>query len=281
MHILIATGAHRPNTDDEIRNTFGALAKEIKIQNHNCDKDLVLIGMLGDGIELLVNSEISGAELIITVGAIMPHNLAGFSGGPKLIMPGICGRKTIEHNHRMMTKGGVGPGKILDNPIHNQILEAARLVGVDFTINIVLNHNNEIAGIFSGELETAWREGCKFSESMHRLPLPAQEEVVIAGGGGYPRDLNLYQAVKALVNASKVCKKGGTIVLIARCQEGMGDAIFEEWINCGSVSKVLQHFKEKGFELGGIKLRVVQFTKGLRSNNAFRIAKGQRENPIY
>lgn len=253
ISLVIATGAHRPNSAEEIKKSFGFLGDAIEIVNHDCDKELVSLGSLTEGTELLINKEVASAELLITVGAIMPHNLAGFSGGPKLIMPGVAGRKSIEHNHRMMNNREVGPGKTVHNPIHNQIMEAANLVSVDFILNVVLNHNNEIARAFAGNMEIAWEEGCKFCLKSHQVNIPSPEDVVIAGAGGYPRDSNLYQAVKALVNASKMCKKGGTLVLVARCQEGLGDPHFEKWINSGSVAQVLALFKEKGFQLGGHK----------------------------
>lgn len=258
ISIYIATGAHRPNSDKEISEVFGPLRDRFQIINHNCDGELVSLGYLSGGNELFINSSVARSDLIITIGAIMPHNLAGFSGGPKLIMPGIAGRKTIENNHRLMMGKQVGPGKVTGNPVHLQIIEAARLAQVAFSLNIVMNQNNEVIKAFAGDIAAAWEMGCNFCREVHAINMPEAEEVVIAGAGGYPRDINLYQAIKAAVNASKLCKQGGTIVLVAKCQDGMGDPIFKEWVaRAKNHNDILDRFSQEGFILGGHKAYVL------------------------
>ncbi|GAB6181861.1 nickel-dependent lactate racemase [Desulfotomaculum defluvii] len=258
IKFIIATGAHRPNTEQEIETVFGQLAKNHIFINHDCDNNLVEVGYLADGTELWINKEVVEADLVIVIGCIMPHNLAGFSGGPKLILPGVAGRKTIEENHSMMTRSQVGPGKIKNNPIHKQMLEAAKMVGVDFSIHVVLNDQNKIVKCLTGDLEKAWYEGCQYCNSIYSLQLPEPVEVVIAGAGGYPRDLNLYQAIKALVNGARLLKPGGTLVLIGECTEGMGEPLFEEWLNKGNnPEEIVSRFEQKGFVLGGHKAYVL------------------------
>lgn len=248
---IIATGAHRPNTLDENREAFGQFTENYTFINHDCDKGLVSLGFLKDGTELLLNRLVAEAEMVLTIGAVMPHNLAGFSGGPKLILPGVAGRKTIESNHRMMKDPGVGPGEISGNPIQKQIWEGTERVGVDFALNLVLNQENQILKAFAGSLKSSWEEGCFFCQEAYRCNLPDPEQVVIAGAGGYPRDLNLYQSVKALTNAARLTKPGGTIVLVAKCQDGMGDPLFEEWMSgVKEPEEVLGRFKDQGFTLG-------------------------------
>lgn len=258
VSFVIATGAHRPNTDEENQEVFGNLVRQYNFSNHDCDNDLAFLGHLSNGTELWINRQVANADMVITIGAIMPHNLAGFSGGPKLILPGVAGRRTIEENHRMMNQAGVGPGQLSDNPIQQQMLEAARMVGVDFVLNVVLDWHNGISRAFAGHPEAAWRAGCQYARHIYEQPLPDKAEVVIAGAGGYPRDANLYQAVKALVNAGRMVKSGGTVVLLAKCQQGMGDPQFARWMDgVQEPEEVLARFRRQGFILGGHKAYVL------------------------
>lgn len=256
--ILIATGAHRANRDQEIKEVFGSLAEEYAIINHNCDQDLIELGKFTDGVPLLVNKLVAQADLVITTGCIMPHNLAGFSGGPKLILPGVSGRITIEQNHSLMLKQQVGPGAIKYNPLHQQIMSAAKQVGVDFNLSVLLNESNRIIKCFAGELEQSWLAGCQYCYELYKQELPPAEEVVIAGAGGYPRDLNLYQAVKALINGARLVRPGGTLVLVGKCEEGMGEPLFEAWMNGASTPEdLVNNFLAEGFRLGAHKAYIL------------------------
>lgn len=258
ISFIIATGAHRPNTEKETKEVFGSLTKHYRFINHDCDNKLTSLGFLNNGTELLINTIVARADMVVTIGCIMPHNLAGFSGGPKLLVPGVAGRKTIECNHRMMNNQGVGPGMLVNNPIPSQMMEGARRVGLNFSINVVLNQQNQIIKSFAGDMEAAWLAGCSYCQRVYQLSLPAPEEVVIAGAGGYPRDLNLYQAIKALVNGDRLTKPGGTIVLVAQCQEGMGDPLFEKWLNEARTPKdILYRFKSEEFKIGAHKAYVI------------------------
>ncbi|MEG6511970.1 nickel-dependent lactate racemase [Desulforamulus ruminis] len=251
LTFVIATGAHRPNTPEETRESFGDMVDCYRFINHNCDSNLVSMGFLQDGSELLVNEKVAEADMIVTVGAVMPHNLAGFSGGPKLICPGVAGRKTIQANHSMMEKQGVGPGKTSGNPIQEQFWQAAEQVGVDFAVNLVLNYENSILKAFAGNPKRSWQEACVYCRKVYRLPLPEPASVVLAGAGGYPRDMNLYQSVKALINAARLVRPGGTVVLVAQCRDGMGEPLFQKWMQeAQKPEDVLERFKQQGFSLG-------------------------------
>ncbi|CCO08697.1 nickel-dependent lactate racemase [Desulforamulus hydrothermalis] len=254
VKFIIATGAHRPNSVSEIKKVFGPLAEQYLFFNHDCDRCLVNLGRLSSGTELYINKQVIEAAMVITVGNIMPHNLAGFSGGPKLILPGVAGRKTIEQNHGMLTCQGVGPGKIAGNPVSEQIMEAAQRVGVDFAVNVIINEENEIIKCFAGDPAASWLTGCGCCHNLYRQKLPAPQQVVIAGAGGYPRDINLYQAVKALINGAGLAATGGTVVLLARCQEGIGEPVFQQWLEqARSPHEIMRKFHEQGFVLGGHK----------------------------
>lgn len=258
IKFIIATGAHRPNTAAENRQVFGSLVDQYPFVNHDCDNNLKNLGTLTDGVELQINAEVADAGLLLTIGCIMPHNLAGFSGGPKMILPGVAGRKTIEANHSLLNQRHVGPGEIENNPISQQMLEALRLTGVAFSLNVILNSQNKIIRAYAGHPVVAWQVGCQHCRQLYQLALPAPAEVVIVGGGGYPRDANLYQAVKALVNGSRFVKEGGTIVLLAKCQEGMGEPLFKQWMQeAKNPEEVLARFKATGFQLGAHKAYIL------------------------
>ena len=252
---IIATGIHRGNSQEEIKNIFGEdISSTYKFINHNGDdphlKDL---GKLKSGNELWVNPIVSEIDFVITTGVIVPHYMAGFSGGRKSILPGICGRKTIEANHSKMVHPNARGGNLKDNPVHEEMQEGAEKFGVDFNINVVTDGNNNIVEIVAGELLFSWQKGVDICKKIYLCPIKQKAEVVIASAGGYPKDINVYQAQKALDNAYQAVKLGGTIILLAECAEGYGEAIFEKWIEEAiTPDDVIRRLKKK-FVLGGHK----------------------------
>ena len=252
---IVATGIHRGNSKGELSNIFGEdLISNYKFINHNADSiDLQYLGKLKSGNELWVNSLVSETDFIITTGVIVPHYFAGFSGGRKSILPGICGRKTIETNHSQMVHQNARAGNLKDNPVHQEMQEAAEKVGVDFNINVITSEHNEIIEIVAGELYKSWLKGIEICKKTYLCPITQKAEVVIASAGGYPKDINVYQAQKALDNAYQAVKSGGTIILLAECTEGYGEPIFEQWIKeAESPEDIIKRIKEK-FVLGGHK----------------------------
>jgi len=252
---IIATGIHRSNSPEEIKEMFGEnIFSAYKFINHDCDdphlKDL---SKLKSGNELWVDPIISDTDFIITTGVIVPHYFAGFSGGRKSILPGICGRKTIEANHAKMVYSDSRAGNLKGNPVHEEMQEAAEKVGVDFNINVVTDENQKIVEIVAGELLTSWQQGVEICKKIYLCPIEEKAEVVIASAGGYPKDINVYQAQKALNNACQAIKPGGTIILLAECLEGYGEATFEKWIEeANSPDDIINRLKNK-FVLGGHK----------------------------
>jgi len=252
---MIATGIHRDNSEEEIKNIFGEdLVSTYKFINHNADStNLNYRGKLKSGNELWVNSIVSETDFIITTGVIVPHYFAGFSGGRKSILPGICGRKTIEVNHSKMVHPNARGGNLKDNPVHEEMQEGAEKVGVNFNINVVTNENHEIIEIVAGELYKSWLKGVEVCKKIYLYPIKQKAEVVIASAGGYPKDINVYQAQKALENAYQAVKKGGTIILLAECGEGYGEPTFEKWIEEANTPDDIIKRLEKKFVLGGHK----------------------------
>jgi len=252
---MVATGIHRSNSQEEIKEMFGVnIFSAYKFINHDCDDShLKDLGKLKSGNKLWVDPIVSDIDFIITTGVIVPHYFAGFSGGRKSILPGICGRKTIEANHANMVHPDARAGNLKGNPVHEEMQEAAEKVGVDFNINVITDENHKIVEIVAGELLTSWRHGVEVCKKIYLCPIEKKADVVIASAGGYPKDINVYQAQKALNNAYQAIKPGGTIILLAECLEGYGEPIFEKWIEEANTPDDIIKRLNKKFVLGGHK----------------------------
>ena len=252
---MVATGIHRSNSPEEIKEMFGEnIFSAYQFMNHDCDdphlKDL---GNLKSGNKLWVDPMVSDIDFIITTGVIVPHYFAGFSGGRKSILPGISGRKTIEANHANMVHPDARAGNLEGNPVHEEMQEAAEKVGVDFNINVVTDENHQIIEEVAGELLASWQQGVEICKQIYICPIEKKADVVIASAGGYPKDINVYQAQKALDNAYQAVKSGGTIILFAECSEGYGEPVFEKWIEeANAPDDIIKRLKKK-FVLGGHK----------------------------
>ena len=252
---MVATGIHRSNSPEEIKEIFGEdIFSTYKFINHNCDDhNLKDLGNLKSGNKLWVDPMVSDIDFIITTGVIVPHYFAGFSGGRKSILPGICGRKTIESNHAQMVHLNARAGNLKGNPVHQEMQEAAEKVGVDFNINVITDENHHIVEIVAGELLTSWLQGVEVCKQIYICPIEKKADVVIASTGGYPKDINVYQAQKALNNAYQAVKPGGTIILLAECSEGYGEPTFKKWVEeANSPDDIIERLKKK-FVLGGHK----------------------------
>lgn len=252
--LLVALGIHRPHTQEENISIFSEeICKRYRIENHDCDNNLVSLGYLSNGMELIINRTAAEADLLITTGLVNLHYFAGYSGGRKSILPGIAGRKLIQANHQMMSDERACLGNYRDNPVSDIMMEAARKAGVDYIINVVTAGRDEILYAATGDMYEAWLSCVKYCEEHNVVGIKQQADVVIASCGGFPKDINMYQAQKALDSASLAVKPGGTIILLAECREGMGEETFEEWImQSSSPGDIINRFNNC-FELGGHK----------------------------
>lgn len=252
--LVVATGIHRAHTQEDNLAIFGAeICHRYRIENHDCDNNLISLGTLSNGMELIINRTVAQADLLITTGVVGLHYFAGYSGGRKSILPGVAARAVIEANHKMMNDPRARLGNYEDNPVSDLMLEAARRTGVDFIVNVVLHSHYEIAFCASGDVEAAWLEAVRFAEQVSILTIDAPADIVIASCGGYPKDINMYQAQKALDAAVLAVKPGGTIILAAECEEGLGEEKFADWIDAASCPQdIVDRFNRK-FELGGHK----------------------------
>lgn len=222
-----ALGTHRPNTDTELRGMIGGLLDEYRlVQNNAFDPTTqVRLGVTSRGHEIWLNREIAACDVKILTGFIEPHFFAGFSGGGKALMPGMAGLRTVLGNHDagMIAAPNATWGVTHGNPIWEEVMEAARIAGGAFLVNVTLNRDKAITGIFAGDLHAAHAAGCAFAKQMAMVGTPQPFDIVITTNSGYPLDLNLYQAVKGMSAASQVVKPGGAIIIAAECWDGIPD----------------------------------------------------------
>ncbi len=240
--ILIATGLHRPTTVEEQKRMFGEeiVAKEkIRINNAFNPVDFVNVCRLPSGADFRVNRLAVECDLLLAEGFIEPHFFAGFSGGRKSILPGICAQETVNQNHsfQAIASPHARAGVLERNPIHEDMVYAARRVNTAFICNVALNAKKEIIAAFAGDLEQAHEAGCDFIRSQSQCEA-VQGDIVITSNGGYPLDQNLYQTPKAASTAAACAGEDGVIILCAGCADGIGGEHFEELMLSGSVDEI-------------------------------------------
>lgn len=239
--LLNALGAHRPNTPEELTDMLGTeIVRRYRILQHDPqDREaLVNLGRTAFGREIWINRTFMEASVRILTGFIEPHFFAGFSGGPKAVMPGLAGLDTILGNHgaAMIDHPGATWGETEANPVHREIAEVAERAAPEFLVNVTLNRRREITGVFAGDWRAAHRAGCAFVRQSALRPVDGPYDCVVTTNAGFPLDANLYQAVKGLSAAARIVRPGGTIVLAAACSEGLaGHANFYRLL-CDCVS---------------------------------------------
>jgi nickel-dependent lactate racemase len=246
--ILIATGLHRPTTEEEQRRMFGDEIvdnEKIAINKAFQDEDFDFVCSLPSGAELWVNKLALDCDLLITEGFIEPHFFAGFSGGRKSILPGICNAATVNENHsyKAISSPYSTTGVLEHNPIHEDMIYAARKVNVQFILNVALNGEKKVVAAFAGDLEQAHAEGVKFVRELAQCP-SVTGDIVITSNGGYPLDQNLYQSPKAVATAEACCRDGGVIIMCASCFDGMGGTNFEKLIVKGTVDEIDEYLSK-------------------------------------
>lgn len=240
--ILIGTGLHRPPTEAEQRQMFGdRIVDEEKIEINDAfnEDNFRSICTLPSGSSCCVNKIALDADLLIAEGFIEPHFFAGFSGGRKSILPGVCSAKTINENHsyKAIAHPNATTGVLDNNPIHEDMVAAARAAGVDFILNVTLNQSKEISAAFAGDLEHSHIQGVQFlREGLQCNPVTG--DIVVTSNGGYPLDQNLYQTPKAVATAEKCAGEDGVIIMFASCVDGIGGEHFEEVMKWGTAAEI-------------------------------------------
>ena len=253
IKVVLGIGIHRKHTKDEKKKLMGDyIYDSIEIIDADASKSK-LIGRTSRGTPLEVFEGALGSDLLIVTGNIEYHYFAGYSGGAKAILPGVCTRNSIQFNHSLMLEEGASAGNFFNNPVRQDIEEAGRLAGIDFIFNVILDDNKNIIAAVAGKNNEAYLEGIKKYDSIYRREVEKAADIVITSQGGYPKDINLYQSQKALENVKGIVAGNGTVVLVASCCEGFGEDIFEKWMaDCRDYNYISRRLKRE-FVLGGHK----------------------------
>ena len=227
--LLVSTGLHRLTTQEELISKFGEeIVKAEKIHVHDCDNDeMINIGRLPSGGTMVINKIAIEADLVVAEGFIEPHFFAGFSGGRKSMFPGVCSRDTVAYNHNseFIAHPKARTGILKGNPVHIDMLYAARTARLTFICNVIINSDKKIIHAVAGDLENAHLAGVDFlSERCKTKAVPS--DIVISTNGGYPLDQNIYQAVKGMSAAEVTVKEGGVIIMLAKSNDGHGGEVF-------------------------------------------------------
>ena len=226
IKIIIAGGLHRPSTREEIAGIVGNdWMKRFTVVNHNAvDLDkLTFLGKTKRGSPVWINRLVSESDLCIALGQIEPHEYAGFTGGRKSILPGVSGEETIRFNHspEMIEHPLAKPGILEGNPVHEDMVECALMAGVDFIVNIVVNRDLKIIGVFAGDMLEAHSKGVDFVNSFSRVEMPIQPDIIITTPGK-PLDVDFYQSLKALIAVDAIASPETIVVFYSSCQDGLG-----------------------------------------------------------
>lgn len=261
--IIIATGTHRPNTDKEIEEMLGTgMPREFKVINHSAyDKaNLVEVGKTeGEAVPVVVNKAVAEADVKIGIGVIEPHLFAGYSGGVKVLAVGAAGIETIAatHNAKMLEHPKTRLGVVRGNLFREFLNETAKIVGMDFILNVVMDENEEVLGVFAGDPVKAHGEGVDFAKGIYEVKAARQADVVISVPK-YPKTINLYQAIRAangvFFGENPLVKKGGAVIIPARCWDGVGSKdLMEDLAEVDDPAELIQRAREKGFPPEGHK----------------------------
>ena len=254
ISIIFATGIHRPVTEIEkqaILTSF--IAQRIKTLDHG-PRDLMQIVRLGEtsrGIPVELNRALTEHNHVILVGGVTFHYFAGFTGGRKLVCPGLASSKTVSATHKLAfdcekkaRRDGVGPGLLDSNAVHEAFMEAVAKINPAFAINTIVNDQGDAVDLFCGNWITSHRAACEKYAADHTVNITEKRNLVVASCGGYPNDINMIQAHKALDAAARACNDGGTIILLAECPDGLGRKDFLDWFDVENSSALAKKLCE-------------------------------------
>jgi nickel-dependent lactate racemase len=233
--ILVATGLHRPNEGAELEEMVGPeVARNYRIENHHGKvlEEHDYLGTTPNGVPVYLDSRYVRADLKITTGLIEPHFMAGYSGGRKVICPGVAALETIKvwHGPKFLEHPRADCGFLEGNPVHEENTRIAQMAGCDFIVNVCIDGERRLLWVGAGDMIRAWHEGVRFVEGVVKVSVPQPCDVVVTSCAGYPLDTTFYQAVKGMTGALPVVKQGGTIILAASLSEGVGSPEFRQLI---------------------------------------------------
>jgi len=262
--LLVGVGMHRPTTTEE---KVAKLGEEVVSLYRVLDSDpldgsrLVDLGLTSRGVPAVVSKEACQADLLIATGVVEPHLYAGYSGGRKTVAIGAAGERTIEvtHGPQMLDHRGTRLGRIEGNPFHEAVMEIARKAGLRFIVNVVVDEHASVVAVEAGDMEVAFKRLVESARTFYEVEIPRQFDVVI-GGVGYPKDINLYQASRAptylFFAPQPLVRRGGTMIIPARCQEGVGQGLgetrFREIVKSArDAAEIVDDARKRGYPAGG------------------------------
>lgn len=249
IKIIISTGCHRPSTREELVYKMGEeiVDKENIIMHFaNDEESMVKVGKLPSGGDLIVNKVIMETDLLIAEGFIEPHFFAGFSGGRKSVLPGVASVKTIMYNHcsEFIDSPYARTGNLKNNPIHEDMLQAAKSVNLAFILNVAIDKDKKVIGAFAGNLEKAHEAGCEFVTKLSKVD-SVDADIVVSTNGGYPLDQNIYQTVKGMTAAEATCKENGVIIMVSACNDGHGGkSFYDSLASASSPTEILEKVRK-------------------------------------
>ncbi len=254
IRIIFATGIHRKVTEEEKREIVTPfIAQRVKMLDHNA-RDLAQIVNFGaseSGIPVQLNRALVEHDHTIIIGGINFHYFAGFTGGRKLICPGLGSTRTVSETHKLAfdsenktRREGVETAKLDGNAVHEAFMEVVEKFPPSFAINTIVNENGEVTEVFAGNWKTSHRKACDFYAEKHTIKIEEKREIVIASGGGFPHDINMIQAHKALDSAANACRENGTIIFLAECENGLGRNDFLDWFESENSEKLAERLSE-------------------------------------
>ena len=254
IRFYIATGTHLPMLSDSFESILPPeILERYPVISHDCDdaQNLIEVGITSRGVPVVVNRSYYESELKIVVGNVEPHHFAGFSGGYKTAAIGLAGRKTINANHAMLADPLSVMGEFERNPLRQDIEEIGRHMGVHFALNARLNARKEILDVYFGDPAQVLAAAIPETRRITQTIVEKAYDIVISSAGGYPKDINFYQAQKAITPAARITRDGGTVILVAACPEGAGSSTYEEFMQgVATFDQVFEKFQHEGFRVG-------------------------------
>ena len=279
--ILIATGTHRPNFGAELLTILGGdvMASGCQIVNHVCDDPNThrSLGTTPNGVPVALDTRYLDADLKITCGLIEPHFMAGYSGGRKMIMPGIAALSTIQawHSPRFLEHPSATNGITLGNPVHEENTLIALMAPPDLIVDVVLDTDRRVTGVFAGAMVKAWEAGVAFAAQHVRARLPELADIVVTSSAGWPLDLTYYQTIKGMVGALPVVKPGGTIIIASACAEGIGGPDFTRTLlETDNLETLMTQMQEPDWQPVPDQWQVEELAKAVRFNTVICVTGG-------
>jgi lactate racemase len=285
--VLIATGTHRASTPQEHLDLLGPelLHSGIQVVDHDCDDPTTnrYIGQSPRDLAVFLDTHWLDAELKITVGLIEPHFMAGYSGGRKLVMPGVAGRSTIQawHSPQFLEHENARNGMLDNNPVHEENTAIAAMAPADLICDVTLDEQRRVTGVFCGHWVEAWRKGTAFVAQQARPVIPAAVDVCITSGGGYPLDATFYQVVKGIVGAYPIVRPGGTVIIAAEMQEGIGSAHFRETLEANpDLDALVAQMSEPGWVPLPDQWQVEMLARACRQHRVVVVTEPERAKEL-